>query len=469
MDKLISYLNNCVDKFKEIADNSDNLFVRIITHYDTDGITSGAIMAKTLYRADIKFHITIVSQLEKKILEELADEFQNSDRGIIFLLDLAGDFDLIKKINAKIFILDHHETESSLSLPINIFFINPLFFDNSGKDEISGSSLTYLFSKRFNEHNKDLASLAVIGMVGDVMGQDISKINNLILQDSSVEIKKGISIISSTKPLNKALEFSTEMFIPGVTGDYMGAVEILREAGIKSENGKNMLNLSKEELSKLVTAIILRIMKSKDSQKDLDKSREASENLLGNIYTLKFFNRIEDIRELSTLINACGRLDHGDVALGFCLGSAKLKEFAEKIYLERKKHIVDGLNYIKTMNKISGKNYLILNCKDVVRDSVIGTLLTILSFSFEYPPETILVGMANKEVNKIKVSARITRSRKNSVNLRNILAKVCEKTGIQGECGGHPAAAGCLISTQDEENFINALKQELEYIQNEKN
>lgn len=472
MERIIKEIKGAVARFKNILENAENPFVRIITHYDTDGITAGAILAKTLQRIDCGFHITIIKQLEKKVLEELIKEFQNQ-KGIIFFLDLCGNFDLIRNMNTEVFILDHHQIDGSLSLPKNISLVNPSFF-SSGKEEISGAGLAYLFSKEFNERNKDLAHLAVIGMVGDVLGHNISKTNNMILQDSDVEVKKGLSILSSTKPINKALEFSTELFIPGVTGNSDGAVQMLRDAGIKFDNARNMASLNQEELSKLVTAIVLRKAehpaesgKISEDNNEITDSEKSADAIIGNIYTLKFFNRTEDIRDLSSLINACGKLDNGDIAMEFCLGSPKAKEEAEKIYDARKKQIIDGLNYIKNLkSRIEGKNYVIYNCKDMIRDSVIGTILSILAFSFLYPAGNVLIGMAYRDDGKIKVSARITKKsngiNKREINLKEIVNSACESAGIDGESGGHANAAGCLVPVINEEKFINAIQQELQ-------
>jgi len=59
---------------------------------------------------------------------------------------------------------------------------------------------------------------------------------------------------------------------------------------------------------------------------------------------------------------------------------------------------------------------------------------------------------------KIKVSGRV--AGRNGRNIREILDAVVESVG--GESGGHPLAAGCLISREKEEEFIELLKKKLE-------
>ena len=43
---------------------------------------------------------------------------------------------------------------------------------------------------------------------------------------------------------------------------------------------------------------------------------------------------------------------------------------------------------------IQGRGYIILNAKDKIKDTIIGTITSILSHSAVYDQETILIGMA---------------------------------------------------------------------------
>lgn len=462
MEKIISKVREAVSRFRE---TDKNKVVRIITHYDADGITAGAILVKALQRADRKFRLSIVKQLEDSVLKEVAQEACDYDA--IFFLDLSGNFKIIKNINTKIFVLDHHEVDDD-AYESGIVFVNPFLLGK--ENEISGAGLTYLFAKELNERNKDLSDIAILGMVGDMLGRSISKINNSILNESNVSVKKGIPLFSSTRPLHKALEFSSSVFIPGVTGSPSGVLNLLRESGIKTDSNKTLLSLSKEELSRLITSIVLRRIGKSDA-----------DSILGNIYILKFFNRTEDARELSTLINACGRLGYGDVALALCLGSAEAKEIAEDVSRDYKNFLIEGLNYVEKSEKTEGKGYVIFNCKSSVRDSIIGVIISILASSFIYEDGKVIAGLAYRDDGKIKVSARVSRkdfkeygesekygenekyeeNKESKINLKELLCKVCKDIDIDGSAGGHVNAAGCLIPVAMEEAFINALEQNL--------
>ena len=346
----------------------------------------------------------------------------------------------------EIYILDHHEINKNPKINENIILINPHLFN---EENLCSSCLTYLFVKEISKENKDLANLAIIGMVGDMLEKNIGKLGNSILNDAELIIKKGLLLYPATRPLNKTLEFSSSMFIPGVTGSPSGTASLLREVGIEKKDGKykSLIELNEEEMSKLITAILLR-----RSDKDI-------EDFIGNIYLVKFLNKLEDARELSAIINACSRLEHGNVALSLCMGNKTARKKAEEIYLEYKRHLIDGLNLVSNIKKIEGSDYVIINAKENIKDSVIGTIASILSMSSIYKKGTMIITMAHNG-NKIKISGRIVGRNGDGRNIREILDSVVAEIG--GESGGHALAAGCLISREKEKEFIELLKKRLE-------
>jgi RecJ-like exonuclease len=443
---------NALESFaEEFLKFSKTKPIRIISHYDTDGITSAAIIAKTLKRINKRFSIKIVKALDKEILNK---ELQRQEREIIFFTDLAsGSLKYFKNLKQPIFILDHHEINKKELKEINkqdkIKIINPHLFE---EEEVCAAGLCYLFSKEISNQNKDLANLAIIGMIGDRHESNISKINRKIIADTKeLVIKKGLLLYPSTRPLKRVLEYSTSLYIPGVTGSSLGVADFLRENNIPAE--KSLYELDEKEMSRLITSIMIKTA-NQGKQKEI----------IGNLYLLKFFNTKEDVRELSVIINACSRLGHSDIALAFCMENEKIKSIAQEIYTKYKQQIVSALRTIEKLEKIKGRGFIILNAKDEIKDTIIGTVTSILSSSLDYEEGTILIGMAyNKD--KIKVSARI--SGREGRNLKEVLERTItafkkENKETNPEVGGHHFAAGCLIEREKEKEFINALRKNLE-------
>ena len=412
--------------------------IEVISHFDTDGISSAAIMTKALKRLDKKFSVKIVKRLETDFISTLP-----KDKLILFLDLASGSLDEIASSGIEdVFIIDHHEITQDI--PNNVNIINPQLHE---KQKISSSGLTYLFCKEISIENREHAKLAVLGMIGDCLDDEIGKLNHDILNDGEVQKKRGLLIYPSTRPLNRTLEFSSNPYIPGVTGNVKGVLELLRESGLNPGNKgyPSLIELNEEEMAKLVTAIMLRNPKANNSE------------IIGDIFLIKMFGKLEDARELSAKINACSRLGESDVALQLCMEVPKVSKKAEAIHVKYRQRIVSALKFATDVKKIEGNGFMIINARDDIEDTIIGTTISIISNSLIYEEGTILIGMAYYD-NKIKVSARNVG--KTGRNVREILHTVMEEIG--GEVGGHEFAAGCMLPQEKEIEFINLLKKHLE-------
>ncbi len=434
--------NSLEEQIKFVAsifkNKTENKEIQVISHFDTDGISSATIIVKTLKNLDKKFTLKILKSLDEQNIRDLSKD------KITLFLDLASNsLNYIKESGLKnVFIIDHHQIIQEI--PENVHIINPETFK---KQKISSSSLTYLFSREIGNTDKDLAKIAILGMVGDMLEKEIGKLNNDILKDGEIKRKRGLLIYPSTRPLNRTLEFSSQPYIPEVTGNIEGVIELLREVGIESKNGKykSIIELNEEEMEKLITAIILRNPKCKASE------------IVGDIFLIKLYNKLEDARELSAIVNACSRYGDPTSAILYLMEVTNSKKKAESLHIKYKQQLISGLKFANKTKKIQGNGFVIINAKDNIKDTMIGTICSILSNSSLYEEGTIIVGLAHYE-NKIKVSARNVG--KTGRNVREILNKVI--TEIGGEVGGHEFAAGANISQNKEKEFLNLLKKSLE-------
>ncbi|MFH1209606.1 MAG: DHH family phosphoesterase [archaeon] len=435
-------LDKATDEFKKIKDT-----IRIISHLDADGISSSSIFIKCLLRENKKFSLSVVKQLDEKILKELSREKYKN----IFFVDLgSGSLCNIKKYlsDRNVFILDHHILEECEN---NFFIVNPHLLNiENASSVISGAGVTYLFCKKLNEKNMDMAHIAVVGALGDI--QSFESYNKRILEDAikmnKIEIRKGLRMFGTqTRPLHKLLQYSTDPYIPNVTGSEEGAINFLEEIGVKfrdQEGYRKLIDLDKEEMKKLVTGIILKRL----------GSEEDAEDVLGDIYILteeEEESYTKDAREFSTLLNACGRLGKHSIGIGTCLGNKECKEEANMILKDYKTEIIKSLDwfYNNRNNFIEKDGFVIINSESNVKDTLIGTLCSIVSNSNLYADGTIIVGMTYTLDNKIKISLRV--SGKRNLDLKDILRKII----ANGEVGGHKKACGALIDIGEEESFIN--------------
>lgn len=438
--------------------------VRLVSHLDADGICAASIMIKLLNTQNIRYSISIVTQLQSNIIDEISHE----DYLNYIFTDLGSGqlSNIVKKLPGRnILILDHHEPETTDKLPDNIIHINPHLQGIDGSLEISGSGVVYLFSKTLTGKT-DLAHIAVIGAIGDVQEhKGFLTLNDEILREA-IENKK-IKVITGlrlfgcqTKPLHKVLEYSTDPFIPGVTGSESGCIQFLHEIGInpKTESGwKKLVHLSDEDLKKLVTGIVM---------KRLDEVNP--EDVLGPVYILKGEedeSPTRDAKEFSTLLNACGRLNKASLGIGTCLGDDKIKKRAIQSLANYKRELVNALKWYEknkgTENVITGDGFIIINAQDHILPTIVGTLASILAKSQDIKENTYIMSLAQLIDNNTKISMRISGIKpRQDIDLRSIVSEVVSIVG--GEAGGHQFAAGAVIPTDKEEEFILVAKEVLE-------
>jgi len=294
-DSFNKALEETVNKFKLCCDKP----VRIISHFDSDGISAASILIKALKRENIKFAVSIVRQLSKNILEELKLENYNC---YVFIDLGSGSLSLIQRIlkNKTNFVLDHHKPEN---IKNDVIHVNPHLFGIDGTTEISGAGVVYLFTKKLNIKNKDMAHIALVGAIGDIQeNKGFFKLNNDILKDAiefdKIEVKQGLRMFGlQTKPLHRVLQYSIDPYIPDVTGSEEGALMFLDKIGIEAKKGnkwKKLIHLDEEDMKKLVTGVILKRLGSEKNPEDV----------LGPIYLLKdeeLESPTKDAKEFSTL------------------------------------------------------------------------------------------------------------------------------------------------------------------------
>lgn len=459
-DKFKEYTKECALKFKELDSSK---VIRLVSHLDADGISAASIMIKALNATNRRYSLSIIPQLDKKMLDELSKEKYDcyifTDLGSGMIADICKTFE-----GKKIVVLDHHELSpgDDFKCHENVIHVNPHMFGIDGSKEISGAGVVYTFAKEIVDVS-DMAHIAVIGAIGDVQDdKGFLKLNNEILKEAVAKGKMKVSVGprffgAQTRPLHKVLEYTTDPYIPGVSGSESGAIQFLKSIDINPNKGfgwRKLIHLDTEEMKRLITGIIMRRLTEKDP-----------EDVLGYVYTLLEEEKespTRDAREFSTLLNACGRLNRASLGIGACLGDKKIKKKAVSNLADYKKEIVKALNWYRD-NKENGrvkegKGYIIIDAKKEVMSTIIGTLASILSKSGEMDDGTYILSMAQAEDNTTKVSLRISGVRNTgNIDLREVIQKIVDITG--GESGGHMNAAGAIIPSELEEKFVAAAKE----------
>ena len=242
---------------------------RLVSHYDCDGITSAAIMAKTLIKEGKSFRLSFVKQLNEDIIQELGAE----ENGFIIILDCgSGQLGPLQKHVLKegrtLVICDHHQVQGEI-LSDAVLHLNPLDFGIT--ENISAAGVTYLLSRSLGPENKEFSELAVIGAIGDAQMGSVGRdwgmlgLNKEILKDSQqakkIRVSKGLRLWGRrSRPVHKALEYSVDPYIPGISGSESSSIQFLKDLGIEPKEKKKwrtLSDLSAEEQKKLASGIIV--------------------------------------------------------------------------------------------------------------------------------------------------------------------------------------------------------------------
>jgi RecJ-like exonuclease len=458
---MLQKIEAMVRRAKEIAETiryADS--VRIISHYDADGISSAAIMVRALKRMNKRFHLTFVNQLD----EDNIKKFSKEDYNIVLFLDLgSGQLDAIQKhFNDRTLIVsDHHQIQGGIGK--NMLHLNPVDFDI--EDNISGSGVTYLIARSLGEENRDLSEFAIIGAIGDTQTGSIGNswgvmgLNKEILKDAVVtkklKVDKGLRIYGRyTRPIHKALEYSVDPYIPDISGSESKSVQFLKDIGIelKGEKGRwrSLADLSDEEQKKLASHIIVERMKGNVENPDW---------IFGDVYELLEKKDYRDANEFATVLNAFSKMGMSYLGLCLCLNTEDaFKQVGEVLRSYRKeigkaiRLIEEGKIVRKTENAyyiMAGKNiseHILSNATSIVCRSIFAELPV---FAF-----------AETEDGKVKVSARISDSMvSEGISINEIVSECAREVG--GEGGGHPGAAGATIPMNSEDKFISFAEQKL--------
>ena len=454
--------------------------VPVISHLDADGISACSILNYALKTEGIPFTNHIYPQLTETDINEI----NKLDSDFICITDLgSGQIKLIREIitDKTILILDHHDIpeeeleifnskESKNNCSNKIYHVNPHFFDIDGGTEISGSGVVYFFAKALNNNSVKMAHIALVGAIGDVQEQqgEFISLNKIILSDAIEENllsqKKDIKFYGvQTRSLPRVLSGTNDPVIPGVSNSESGAIKLLHEAGIDVINKnkwKFLRDLTDEEKEKLILAIIER-------RKEFENPSE----IFGNFYILKGQTEgtpFRDAKEFATLLNSCGRIDEPNTGVGACLNEDEHKIKALEHSKAYKKQIMNALLWFKKNKQneefiINNPKYMIINAKDKVWYTIIGTIISILTKSGEYNDNYVMLSMARAPRNLTKISIRKVESlkipdkSKTETTLKEIIEEICTITG--GDFGGHDNAAGALINTEDEGKFIAVAKE----------
>nr|AGF93619.1 single-stranded-DNA-specific exonuclease recJ [uncultured organism] len=450
--------------------------IKIISHIDADGITSGSIAYKALMRRGKDVDIDFIKQLEKSNIEKIKEE----DPELVWFTDLgSGQIPFLNGIDCVI--TDHHEPAGDVDeLPkkdrgnilnytdSNILELNPHRYDIDGANELCGAGTTYLVAKELGEgenENVDLSKLAVIGAIGDLQATKEGKligVNRDILEEGVSEgiIEKKTDTLMyglESRPLSKVLEYASDPILPGLTGDNPACVNFLVENDIsvkENDEWRRWYELEKSEKRTILSDLAKRMLNRGYPPSYVDE-------LIGEVYMFPDEERgtmLHEAKEFSTLLNSCGRYGKGRIGLEVCLGDRdEYLEKAKDLLKGHQKVLVDCMKYVESVGVEEKDHIQFFHGRDMVPDTVVGTVAGMVLGSVDVDRTLPIIAFADSEEKGTKVSSRGTkRLVEKGLDLSEIMSKCSKEVG--GEGGGHDIAAGAYIPEDKEDEFISKVE-----------
>ncbi|MGO8805895.1 MAG: DHH family phosphoesterase [Candidatus Bathyarchaeia archaeon] len=436
-------------------------FIHVFSHLDADGIAAAGVIGKTLFRLNAKFRIRITQQLDEKIVGEIvADKPQL----VIFTDFGSGNLNLLnEKIpNSKTLILDHHQPNGN-SNNTNFVQVNPHMFGIDGASDVSGSGVAYFVSKAVDPKNVDLATVALVGALGDMQDKydqrRLCSLNEIIVDDGVaaglLKVEKDLTFFGrETRPIYKMLATTTNPFIPGLSGEEDKALAFLASLNIplkKDDRPRALCDLNDDERKRLCSALADHLL-SKGLHMEV-------ENLIGCIYVLtkeEPNTALRDAREFAVLLNSTGRMDKPSLGIAICMGDRKAAlEEANKILEDYRKNINKYLSWVaekpERMRELD--SIYVIYGESFINEKIIGTVSSIIVSSLANN-EKPLIAFANVEKEEAaKFSSRTTEAAiRKGVNLGEVMRLASEMH--EGKGGGHNIAAGAQVPLDEINGFI---------------
>jgi RecJ-like exonuclease len=435
-------LSNIFQKATEIISSTEtSKKIRVISHYDADGITSAAIICKALYRAGYDFHVTLMRNPFDKGLACVSKE----ENDIIIFSDMgSGQIGTIEKMNCKAIIIDHHQylkektTENVLQINANLFGIN-------GNYEACGATLSYSFVKALDPKNKDLIDLAIAGATGDKQYINGFRGYNKVIIDEGLKngfLKENVGLKLYGNSLFDALFYSIDPYYSGISGDEKGIYGLLKKLNLDKD--EKLENIESDKIKKLQSYLTLKLIK-----------KGCEKNILDTVIRKRYWsdNLYCELERFADLLDSCGKGGNRGLGLEICMGNKESFKKAEDLEKEYKKNILDELIRLEKEGFKEKKGFRYFYSKDSSLGGVIGGIATNFILNIEKP----LLSLVKKD-DEIHISCRGNQYLvSKGLDLGLAMNKTAKKIGGHG--GGHKIAAGATIDSEKEEIFLETVNE----------
>jgi single-stranded-DNA-specific exonuclease len=475
-------LHNAVDTVRQSKK------IMAFSHIDADGISALAIVVTALQREGKEIEWRNIHQINSETIIEISGEIQRYEPDMAIFSDFGtGQIDLIRNHVTTIgvlehtIILDHHlpqddtSTETNLASNNRLIEINPCHHGLNGSYDISGAGVAFLFAIALSEENIDLAELAIVGATGDLQdyyGKGFTGINKTILvmgvAAGFLKATRDLTFFGiNTRPLPYLLQYATDPYLPGITGEEAACFAFFEDLDIKlkdrHDEWRTWVSLESSEKQRIIQQLIQLVIATYNDPL-------LAQGLIGDVITLvKRPERTEmrSAKEFSTLLNACGRNRRPEVGVKVCLGDPEAITDGRYLLQQHRQNLAQSLRLLENGGYVTMPGCYLVNDPEIP-ETIIGVVIGMAQGSRIIPIDKPVIGVSSNSSNGsplVKISGRAHRDLiKRGVNLKETFVSVADSmNGTYGElvaeAGGHPMAAGAFINRDHVDEFIKRSSQ----------
>jgi len=416
--------------------------IRVVSHYDADGIAAAGVLCTALYRAGYGFHASLMRNPFTKGFDRLKLE-QNP---LILFSDMgSGQIETIESLGCKVIILDHHQYLRPTTSK-NTVQINANLCGADGNYDVSGATLSYLFAQALHPSNADLAALALAGATGDkqFIG-GVRGLNKTILEDALQNriLTEQTSIKLYGETIRDALFYAIDPYYPGLSGNSEAIDSLLQRLDIQST--ARIQELLPERLAHLQSYLLFVLIKAGCQQ-----------NILEMTIRKRYLSpQGWELERFADLLDACGKNGSRGLALSLCLGDGHMWKDALHVEKDYKQKILDGLHLLEHggLHETEGMRYF------YSENSSLGGVVAGIAMNYVVNEKKPLISLTRKETDdEIHVSCRgnqalVARGLDLGMAMKTVAAQ------LDGYGGGHKIAAGATIALGKESEFLDHVNQ----------
>ncbi len=411
--------------------------IRVLCHYDGDGATSAALLARAFSRWGKSFQVSLTSVLNDGTIARLREE----EGGPLVVADMgSGQLDAIESLGRVAVVLDHHKPPRDTE---RLVHVNPHLAGIDGAHGACGATLAWTLALAVDPKNWDSAGIAMAGAVADRQHVPAFDGMNGPLFDEAVRhgvLRKERGPAIPERPLGEALSSSYLPYFAGLANRPDEAAKALRKLSIDpAQTWRDLAGVRRQALASYLATHLMR----------QGAIPEAVEMLVEDKYWIDSLERYAG--DLSDAVNACCRMGAEGLAVALAMGDPDARSAAEVHRHAYGERVLAHLTRLEREGPFQAKHLAFFYCDDTsLAGNVAGIVIQYL-WNGARPVVALSVTDGTTRVSARGTRALVARGLDLAAALREASA------AVGGNGGGHDVASGASVPKGKEEKFLGLI------------